>query len=63
MHRTLVEEKRWISEERFLNALNYCMALPGPEGQLLATYIGWVKHRTLGGVIAGGLFLLPGAAA
>lgn len=62
MHRTLVEEKRWISEERFLNALNYCMALPGPEGQLLATYVGWMMHRTLGGVIAGGLFLLPGAA-
>jgi chromate transporter len=62
MHRTLVEEKRWISEERFLNALNYCMALPGPEGQLLATYIGWMMHRTLGGVIAGGLFLLPGTA-
>ena len=62
MHRTLVEEKRWISEERFLNALNYCMALPGPEGQLLATYVGWTMHRTLGGVIAGGLILLPGAA-
>jgi chromate transporter len=60
MHRILVEEKRWISEERFLHALNYCMLLPGPEAQQLATYIGWLMHRTLGGIIAGGLFVLPG---
>src|SRR6476469_8188574 len=60
MHRILVEEKRWISEERFLHALNYCMLLPGPEAQQLATYIGWLMHRTLGGIIAGGLFILPG---
>jgi chromate transporter len=63
MHRILVEEKRWVSEERFLHALNYCMLLPGPEAQQLATYIGWLMHRTLGGIIAGGLFVLPGAAA
>ena len=60
MHRILVEEKRWISEERFLHALNYCMLLPGPEAQQLATYIGWLMHRTLGGLMAGGLFILPG---
>jgi len=60
MHRILVEEKRWISEERFLHALNYCMLLPGPEAQQLATYIGWLMHRTLGGIIAGGLFVVPG---
>jgi chromate transporter len=60
MHRILVEEKRWVSEERFLHALNYCMLLPGPEAQQLATYIGWLMHRTLGGVVAGGLFVLPG---
>ncbi|WP_458760870.1 chromate efflux transporter [Afipia sp. TerB] len=60
MHRILVEEKRWISEERFLHALNYCMLLPGPEAQQLATYIGWLMHRTLGGLIAGGLFIVPG---
>src|ERR1700712_4324266 len=59
MHRILVEEKRWISETRFLHALNYCMLLPGPEAQQLATYIGWLMHRTWGGVIAGGLFVLP----
>jgi chromate transporter len=63
MHRILVEEKRWVSEERFLHALNYCMLLPGPEAQQLATYIGWLMHRTLGGIIAGGLFILPGAVA
>jgi chromate transporter len=63
MHRILVEEKRWISEERFLHALNYCMLLPGPEAQQLATYIGWLMHRTLGGIMAGGLFVLPGAVA
>src|SRR5438876_1651524 len=60
MHRILVEEKRWISEQRFLHALNYCMLLPGPEAQQLATYIGWLMHRTLGGIIAGGLFVVPG---
>src|SRR5947209_6335951 len=60
MHRILVEEKRWISESRFLHALNYCMLLPGPESQQLATYIGWLMHRTLGGIIAGGLFVIPG---
>jgi chromate transporter len=60
MHRVLVEEKRWISEERFLHALNYCMLLPGPEAQQLATYIGWLLHKTKGGLIAGALFVLPG---
>jgi chromate transporter len=60
MHRILVDEKRWISESRFLHALNYCMLLPGPEAQQLATYIGWLLHRTAGGVMAGGLFVLPG---
>ena len=60
MHRILVEEKRWVSEQRFLHALNYCMLLPGPEAQQLATYIGWLMHRTLGGIMAGGLFILPG---
>jgi len=60
MHRILVEEKRWISENRFLYALNYCMLLPGPEATQLATYIGWLLHRTLGGVVAGVLFVLPG---
>jgi len=60
MHRILVEEKRWISESRFLHALNYCMLLPGPEAQQLATYIGWLMHRTLGGIMAGGLFIVPG---
>nr|WP_091132105.1 chromate efflux transporter [Microvirga guangxiensis] len=63
MHRILVEEKRWISEERFLHALNYCMLLPGPEAQQLATYMGWLMHRTLGGLMAGGLFILPGVIA
>jgi chromate transporter len=60
MHRIIVEEKRWIGENRFLHALNYCMLLPGPEAQQLATYIGWLMHRTLGGIIAGVLFVLPG---
>ena len=60
MHRELVERRRWISETRFLHALNYCMLLPGPEAQQLATYIGWLLHRTWGGVVAGGLFVLPG---
>ncbi|HEY8095187.1 MAG TPA: chromate efflux transporter [Methylobacter sp.] len=59
MHHDLVEKKRWISEKRFLHALNYCMVLPGPEAQQLATYIGWLMHRSLGGIIAGGLFVLP----
>ena len=61
MHRILVDEKRWVSESRFLHALNYCMLLPGPEAQQLATYIGWLMHRTAGGIMAGGLFVLPGA--
>lgn len=60
MHRILVEEKRWIGEERFLHALNYCMLLPGPEAQQLAVYIGWLLHKTKGGLIAGTLFVLPG---
>ena len=59
MHRELVEERRWISERRYLHALNYCMVLPGPEAQQLATYIGWLMHRTWGGIVAGGLFVLP----
>src|SRR3984957_11411585 len=59
MHAELVEKKKWISEERFLHALNYCMILPGPEAQQLATYIGWLLHRTRGGIVAGGLFILP----
>ena len=63
MHRILVDEKKWVSESRFLHALNYCMLLPGPEGQQLATYIGWLMHKTRGGIIAGGLFVLPGAIA
>ena len=60
MHRIIVDEKRWVSEERFLHALNYCMLLPGPEAQQLATYIGWLMHKTPGGLLAGGLFILPG---
>ncbi|UCL84953.1 chromate efflux transporter [Pseudomonas sp. HS-18] len=59
MHQELVERRRWISERRFLHALNYCMLLPGPEAQQLATYIGWLMHRTWGGVIAGALFVVP----
>lgn len=59
MHAELVERRRWISEQRFLHALNYCMVLPGPEATQLAVYIGWLMHRTLGGVIAGSLFVLP----
>lgn len=59
MHTELVERRRWISERRFLHALNYCMLLPGPEAQQLATYIGWLLHRTWGGIVAGGLFVLP----
>ena len=61
MHRVLVEERRWIGERRFLHALNYCMLLPGPEAQQLATYIGWLMHRTAGGLMAGLLFVMPGA--
>mgnify|MGYP001397022239 FL=1 len=61
MHRVLVDEKRWIGEARYLHALNYCMLLPGPEAQQLATYVGWLLHRTLGGLVAGILFILPGA--
>lgn len=60
MHRLLVEERRWVSESRFLHALNYCMLLPGPEAQQLAIYIGWLLHGTRGGVVAGTLFVLPG---
>jgi chromate transporter len=63
MHRILVEEKRWVSDERFLHALSYCMLLPGPEAQQLATYLGWLLHRTRGGLAAGVLFVLPGFAA
>jgi chromate transporter len=63
MHRILVEEKRWVSESRFMHALNYCMLLPGPEAQQLATYIGWLMHSTRGGIMAGGWFILPGIVA
>ncbi|NRG17255.1 chromate efflux transporter [Rhizobiales bacterium] len=63
MHREFVDEKRWISEDRFLHALNYCMLLPGPEAQQLATYCGWLLHRVRGGIAAGVLFILPGALA
>ena len=59
MHQELVEKRRWLSEQRFLHALNYCMLLPGPEAQQLATYIGWLMHRTWGGIVAGALFVLP----
>ncbi len=62
MHRIIVEEKKWIGEQRFLQALNYCTLLPGPEAQQLATYIGWLMHRTAGGLVAGTLFVLPGLA-
>lgn len=60
MHRVLVDEKRWVSEDRFLHALNYCMLLPGPEAMQLVTYVGWLLHRTAGGLAAGLLFVLPG---
>ena len=63
MHRILVEENRWLGERRFLHALNYCMLLPGPEAMQLAVYIGWLMHRTLGGIIAGLLFVVPGMVA
>ena len=62
MHQELVERRRWLSERRFLHALNYCMVLPGPEAQQLATYLGWLLHRTWGGVVAGVLFVLPALA-
>jgi chromate transporter len=60
MHQELVDKRRWIDEERFLHALNYCMLLPGPEAQQLATYIGWLMHKTRGGLVAGVLFVVPG---
>ncbi|MBY5412558.1 chromate transporter, partial [Rhizobium leguminosarum] len=63
MHRIIVEEKRWIGETRFLHALNYCTLLPGPEAQQLAIYIGWLLHKTRGGLVAGILFVLPGVVA
>src|SRR5262245_13088868 len=63
MHRIIVEEKRWIGETRFLHALNYCTLLPGPEAQQLAIYIGWLLHKTKGGLVAGTLFVLPGVVA
>ncbi len=63
MHRILVEEQRWLGDRRFLHALNYCMLLPGPEAMQLAVYIGWLMHRTPGGIIAGALFVLPGVVA
>src|SRR4051812_49210474 len=63
MHRILVDEQKWIGETRFLHALNYCMLLPGPEAQQLAVYIGWLLHRTRGGLVAGTLFVLPGLVA
>ncbi|HEX5736363.1 MAG TPA: chromate transporter, partial [Blastocatellia bacterium] len=59
MHRELVERRRWLGEERFLHALNYCMLLPGPEAQQLAVYIGWLMHRTWGGIVAGAFFVIP----
>src|SRR2546423_15296685 len=59
MHRDLVDRRRWISEARFLHALNFCMLLPGPEAQQLAIYIGWLMHRTAGGVVAGAFFVIP----
>src|SRR5688500_16374834 len=63
MHRILVEEKRWLGERRFLHALNFCMLLPGPEAQQLTVYIGWLLHKTRGGLVAGTLFVLPGMVA
>lgn len=61
MHAELVERRKWIGEQRFLHALNFCMLLPGPEAQQLATYCGWLLHRTWGGIVAGTLFVLPAA--
>src|SRR3712207_2703744 len=63
MQRALVDDKRWIGQRRFLHALNYCTLLPGPEAQQLATYVGWLLHGTRGGLVAGGLFVLPGVVA
>src|SRR5918912_2135624 len=63
MQRSLVDDKRWISQRRFLHALNYCTLLPGPEAQQLATYVGWLLHGTRGGLVAGGVFVLPGVVA
>src|SRR6476646_8716081 len=63
MQRALVDEKRWIGQQRFLHALNYCMLLPGPEAQQLATYTGWLLNGRRGGLVAGGLFVLPGVVA
>ncbi|MET0765639.1 MAG: chromate transporter, partial [Blastococcus sp.] len=63
MQRTLVDDRRWIGQRRFLHAMNYCMLLPGPEAQQLATYVGWLLHGTRGGLVAGGLFVLPGVVA
>jgi chromate transporter len=60
MHREIVDKRRWLSEARFLHALNYCMVLPGPEAQQLATYVGWLIHGVRGGAIAGSLFVIPG---
>src|SRR5215471_14466901 len=60
MHRIIVDEKKWVGESRFLHALSYCMLLPGPEAQQLATYIGWLMHRWPGAIVAGGLFVVPG---
>src|SRR4051812_36739470 len=61
MHSELVEKRRWVSDERFLHALSFCTLLPGPEAMQLATYIGWLMHRLPGALVAGGLFVLPGA--
>ena len=61
LHRVVVEEKRWVDEKRFLHALNFCMLLPGPEAMQLATYLGWLRNGLRGGLLAGGLFVLPGA--
>src|SRR3954465_10892449 len=61
MHRVIIDEKKWLDEPRFLHALNFCMLLPGPEAQQLATYIGWRLHGVRGGLVAGGLFVIPGA--
>src|SRR5919112_6407049 len=63
MQPILVDEKRWIGQRRFLHAMNYCMLLPGPEAQQLATYVGWLLHGTRGGLVAGGFFVLPGVVA
>src|SRR5215207_689162 len=59
MHKELVDKRRWLSDDRFLHALNYCMLLPGPEAQQLAVYIGWLMHRTIGGIVAGAFFVIP----